>query len=131
MDKNCKHIEAGGFIARIMGKIYATIIQAILLYGSESWVKTAAKMRKLMSSHNRAARHMTRIHISKVREDRWEYQDMKEVLEECGLEPIENYIVRRRNTLWKYPSTNKRRLMRIIEGCSVPAQNVTKVLWWR
>ena len=43
---------------KIMGSFYQAIIQAVLLYGSESWVISENNLRKLRSFHNKCARHI-------------------------------------------------------------------------
>ena len=55
---------------------------------------------------------------------------MDKLMEKCEVEPIQNYIERRRNKLWQYLENNKRDLMEVSKNTSVPAQNVSKVLWW-
>ena len=82
----------------------------MLLYGSDSWVVTERDWKRLRSFHKRAIRHMTGEHIRK-RGERWEYPDMINLQKKCGLFSIEEYVERRRGTLWEYLEANRKRLM--------------------
>ena len=66
MAKILKHEGAN---ARVMAKFYIATIQAILLYGSKSWVLTKKNLQKLNSFHLRAIQHMTGEHIRKKQDD--------------------------------------------------------------
>ena len=125
-----KILKHEGASAKIMAKFYMATIQAILLYGAESWVLTQANLRKLNSFHLRAVRHMTGEHIRKNRDATWEYPIHSELLTICGLEPIEEYIARRRDTLRAYLVNNKRGLMDKATRTKVPARHSSKILWW-
>ncbi len=46
-----------------MASVYKAVVQAVLLYGSESWVLTLAMEKKLQSFHRRCARFITGQHI--------------------------------------------------------------------
>ena len=67
-----------GASAKCMARFYLTIVQAVLLYGAESWVINRRDMNKLESFHNRVARYLTNKHIKKIDEDHWEYPDHEE-----------------------------------------------------
>ena len=114
-----------------MSKFYLTIVQAVLLYGAGSWVVTKRSLGKLQRFHKRALRHMTGRHIVKDGEGNWTYPDHRELLEKCGLLPIEVYIARRRGTVRKYFETYKKDLLDEVERLGPPARDPHKVLWWR
>jgi hypothetical protein len=46
-----------------MTSIYKAILQAVLLYGAESWVITTGMQQKLESFHHRCSRYITGQHI--------------------------------------------------------------------
>ena len=125
-----KILKSKGANAKIMGKFYKAVIQAVLLYGAESWVLTKESTRKLNSFHLRAVRHMSGQHIKKVGDNKWEYPRHEELLTKCGLEEITNYIERRRTTLRNYLQNNKRDLLHEAAQTQKPARHVTKILWW-
>ena len=64
-----KILKQEGANSVCMGKFYLAIVQALLLYGSESRVISAKNLKKLESFHKRAVRHMTGQHIRKKGED--------------------------------------------------------------
>ena len=74
------------------------IVLKVLLYGSESWVLTDHIKRKLNSFHNRCARFITGRHITKV-DDQWHYPETKQTLELAHVLPVEDYIIKRKNTI--------------------------------
>ena len=51
---NCvaKILKTEGANAKCMAKFYITIVQAVLLYGADSWVVTKRDMNKLQSFHH-------------------------------------------------------------------------------
>ena len=90
-----------------MGKIYLAVVQAVLLYGADSWIVSTRNMQLLRSFHHRAARYMTGQHIKKQGDGTWEYPDHDSLLRKCGLFPMKTYIERRRGTLRKYLEETK------------------------
>ena len=58
-------LKREGANAVCMGRFYLTIVQAVLLYGADSWAIEERNMRKLESFHNRAIRYITGKHIQK------------------------------------------------------------------
>ena len=63
-----KILKREGADAVCMARFYLTVVQAVLLYGADSWVVTDKDMLKLKSFHQRAIRHMTGAHIQKLNE---------------------------------------------------------------
>ena len=53
---------------------------------------------------------------------------MDELMEKYEVEPIQNYIERRKNKIWQYLENSARDLMESARFSSVSAQNVSKVL---
>ena len=125
-----KVLKREGANAKCMAKFYLAVVQALLLYGAESWTISKRNLKKLESFHMRAIRHMTGSHIRCVN-DEWEYPNHERLLKKCGLFPIETYIERRRGTLWKYLREHRKELMEEAEGVKGHCKNVMKVLWWK
>ncbi len=75
-------------------QFYQAIIQAILLYGSKtSWVISRTALARLEGFHIRAAYQMA--HKNKPRRgpwNEWVYPWSEDVLKECGMKTIEEYI---------------------------------------
>ena len=97
-------LKREGADARTMAKFYLTIVQAVLLYGSESWCISQKDMNSLERFHKRSVRYITGKHIQKLGDGSWIYPNHDELFEKCNLKPINEYIKRRRETLkfiWK------------------------------
>jgi len=123
-------LKREGANAVCMGRFYLTIVQAVLLYGADSWAVEKRDLKRLESFHNRAARYMTGKHIKK-RGEVWEYPKHDELLKEAKLLPISKYIERRRGTLRKYLEENRKPLMEEARDITQHCYHANKVLWWR
>ena len=77
----------------------------------------------------RAIRHMTNGHIRK-RGERWEYPDHVELQKKCGVVSIEEYVERRRGTLWGYLNSQRKELMEEAMAAERHSRDVNKILWW-
>ena len=89
---------------RVCGMFYKATVQAVLLYGSETWNLTPSAMKKLEGFHIRSAYRMARDNkpqCDPLTKD-WTYPLSKDVLEEVGLFTIEHYIEVRRQTICNY-----------------------------
>jgi 5'(3')-deoxyribonucleotidase len=112
---------------KIMSTFYKSIVQTILLYGSESWVLTQFIINKLNSFHHMCARHITGRHI-RLEEEVWIYPDTTITLQQANLLKIEKYIEKRRNKMKNYVHT-----LQIYEDCRVSRANsktARKLVWW-
>jgi acetyltransferase-like isoleucine patch superfamily enzyme len=76
---------------KIMSTFYKSIVQTILLYGSESWVLMQFIIDKLNSFHHMCARHITGRHI-RLEDDVWIYPNTRITLQQANLLTIEKYI---------------------------------------
>ena len=94
-----------GVPPRVMGYFYKTIVQAVLLYGSETWALSRRMLKLLESFHHHCARCLTGRHIRPITSPQgittWEYPDTATTLELAGLETMTTYIKRRRATIWR------------------------------
>ena len=114
---------------RVRGYFYKAILQAILLYGSESWVISEFKLKQLRSFHHRVARYITGRHIKQRPDGTYDCPPTAEVLEMAGLYPLETYIERRKQTIWQTVRTRP-----ILERCrnSTPLSTMgRKTTWWK
>jgi hypothetical protein len=75
-----------------MTSVYRTVIQAVLLYGSESWVLKQQMERSLESFHHKCARYIMGQHIQKNTDGTWTCPVSSEVLEKAHLLTIQTYI---------------------------------------
>ena len=118
-----------GLDCKVMGYFYKAIVQAVLLYGSESWTITEAILKQLRSFHARVARFICNRHIRPLPDGEWILPPTEEVLEECGLETIDEYIRRRRNTVNNFVSN--REIYDRCRGAGPVFGNPNQVVWWK
>ena len=90
--------------SRVCGMFYKAVVQAVLLYGSETWAITPSAMRCLKGFHFRAACRMAE--VNKPRKNHqtgsWVYPSREELFEEVGLYTIHEYIEKRRQSIATY-----------------------------
>jgi hypothetical protein len=84
---------------RVCGKFFKAIVQAVLLYGSETWVLSTASLKLLEGFSIRCAWRMAEENKPRREAGTWQYPPSKDVLEECGLRPIHEYVTARRATV--------------------------------
>ena len=91
---------------RVAAKFYKAVVQAVLLYGSETWVLSTTALASLEGFHIRAAYRMAVRHKPRRGPGHgWIYPKSKDVLEECGMSTLEEYITVRRQTIAVYVAT--------------------------
>ncbi len=84
-------------------QVLKAVVQSVLLYGSETWNLTKAVLAQLAGFHVRAAYKMARKYKPcKGLFGKWKYPSSKDVLKECGLHLVEEYIQTRRTTIAMY-----------------------------
>ena len=124
-------LKREGANAKTMAKFYMAIVQAVLLYGSDSWTISKGNWRRLESFHKQALRHMSGKHIQKNQDGTWSYPNHAALEKKCGLFDIKTYIKRRRGTLRKYLEEYRPELLERAMNTQPPARNANKVLWWK
>ena len=91
---------------RVCGIFYRATVQAVLLFGAETWDLLPADLRRLEGFHVRAAYRMSREHRpERTPNGRWQYPRTEAVLEEVGLKTVEEYVKVRRATIAQYVAT--------------------------
>jgi Reverse transcriptase (RNA-dependent DNA polymerase) len=113
---------------KTMAKFYMAIIQAVLLFGSETWALTKEMEGRLDAFHHRCARHLTQRHIRQKPDGTWDYPRSSEVLEEAGLKTIKEYIGSRKRNLMEFVST--REIYRQCTESKPLASDVNHKVWW-
>ena len=91
-----------GASSRAMGYFYKAIVQAILLYGSETWVPADRMLKLLNSFHHKCARHIAQDPIRLQPDGTWHTPRSHLVLEQCGLHSMADYIQRRKDTITSF-----------------------------
>jgi hypothetical protein len=78
----------------VAARFYQAIIQTILLYGSKLWVISWTAMAQLKGFHISAAYRMAKKNRPKRGPNReWIYPRSEDVLKECGMKTMEEYIL--------------------------------------
>jgi hypothetical protein len=95
----CKILSKEEANPKAMATVYKAVVQAVLLYGSESWVLSLTMEKKLQSFHRRCARYITGQHIRQNPDESWTCPSSSSVLLKAGLWSIQEYIQRRRSTV--------------------------------
>ena len=90
----------------IAAKFYKAVVQAVLLYGSKTWNLTKSALTRLERFHVCAAYKMARKHRPKRGLNGvWVYPKTADVLEECGMRTVAEYIQVRCQTIATYMAT--------------------------
>jgi hypothetical protein len=77
----------------MVAKFYKAVVQAILIYGSKMWVLLKPTLASLEGFHIRVAYCMAKNNKPRQGPNHgWIYTRSKDVLEECGLNTVEEYI---------------------------------------
>jgi hypothetical protein len=115
---------------KVVVSVYRTIIQALLLYGSETWVYNKKTLQRLEVFHRRCARFLTGQYIRQEPNGEWIYPRTKEVLEKAGLESIETYIQKRKEQVAKYLGPQSKAIIDITNSQNIEV-NMETVCWWK
>jgi hypothetical protein len=104
------------------------VVQAVLLYGSKTWVLSSTALARLEGFYIHAAYRIAK--ESKPRRGpghRWVYPKSEDVLEECGLKTIVEYIDVRPQTIAEYVATHP-----ILDKCvqGKRKQGAIPRRWW-
>jgi hypothetical protein len=113
---------------KVSAMFYKAAVQAVLLYGCETWSITSRMLDVLDSFHHRVARKLTRRFPYYLRlADLWVYPSISDTLEQAGMLTIQEYISRRRQYIIPYSKTRP-----ILTAClqagrgSIPNRR----FWW-
>jgi len=91
-----------GMKPRAISYFYKVIVQAILLYGLETWVVSDSHLKQFRSFHSRVGRHLTGRHIRQLEDGSWFCPPTVDILEDASLQTIDEYIRHRRQTVWSF-----------------------------
>lgn len=114
---------------KTMATIYKAVVQAVLLYGAESWVLSLAMEKKLNSFHHRCARYITGQHIRQNPDESWTCPSSEYVLIKAGLWTIKEYVRRRRSTVRR--DIVAKFIYRKCEASQPLASNPNQLVWWK
>jgi len=92
-------LRAENATARTCGMFYKATVQAILLFGSETWSLSPTSVERLEGFHIRAAWRMSGMRPERKAKGSWSYSGSKDVFEAAGLQTIAHYMDVRRQTV--------------------------------
>ncbi len=84
------------------GMFYKAAVQAVLLYGSETWSLSPSSMKRLEGFHICAAWRMSGKRPEGNVDGSWAYPRSEDVLEAVGMKPIAHYVAIRRQTITNF-----------------------------
>jgi len=113
---------------RVAGMFYKAVVQAVLLYGSESWNLTATSLKVLEGFHLRAAWRLAIVNRPRKVGDSWVYPKTEDVLEEVGLYSVEHYIRVRRDTIASHIAT--RPIFGLCRAARRRRGSASRQFWW-
>ena len=90
---------------RVSGMFFSTVVQVVLLFGSETWVMTPCMEHALGSFQHRVAQRITGRHPRRHEEGGWDYPPLVTAMEEAFFEEIGVYILKRQNKFAQYIAT--------------------------
>ena len=82
---------------RISGIFFNTVVHAVLILGSWTWVLTLRMGQNLGSFQQKFARRITGRHPRIREEGGWEYTPLEAEIKEAGFKEIGVYILKRQN----------------------------------
>ena len=91
-----------GSDARTLGRIYVTVVQAVMIYGSETWVITPYIGRVLGGFHHRVACRLTGRQPWRGQGGGWVYLLLEDAIAEAGLMEVDTYVSRLQNTVAQF-----------------------------
>ena len=88
-----------------MGGLYVVVVQAVLLFGSETWLMIPRLEKAIDGFYQRAVWRMAGMGPKRQQGGTWVYTPIGAALAMVGLEDIGLYIARRQNTVAQYIAT--------------------------
>ena len=89
----------------VSGNFYKAVAQAVLLFGTETWVLTQMMEMDLEIVQSMFARRLTGNQPRRWTYGSWDHPPLEEALGEAGLEGIRNSVTRRQNKVAQYIAT--------------------------
>jgi hypothetical protein len=114
----------------VMGCYYLAVVQAKLLFGSETWVLSPCLTWWLESFHNRCAPAIALCPIQCHADGTWEYPPMDEVLAACALSLISTYIARCKTRLLNHYANAESQLYNKCVASTPVRSGALCQMWW-
>ncbi len=85
-------LQAENATPKTCGMFYKATVQAVLLYGSETWSLSPSSMKRLEGFHICAAWQMSGKQPERNKDGSWAYPRLEDVLKAVGLKSIAHYM---------------------------------------
>ncbi len=95
-------LQAENATPKMYGMFYKATVQAVLLYGSETWSLSPLSMKCLEGFHIRAEWRMSSKRPERNKDGSWTYPCLEDVLKAVGLKSIAHYVDVQRQTIANY-----------------------------
>ena len=117
-----------GASLRVSRFFFKAMVQAVLLFGSETWVVTPPMDKALGGFQAQLARRLRRWILRRTPYGKWIYTSAATAQEEAGLLTMEDYIRRSQKTVAQYIAT--RSLLYLCEGSERALGARLGIRWW-
>ncbi len=121
-------LRAENAAAGTCGMFYKATMQAILLFGSETWSLSPTSMKRLEGFHIHAAWRMSGLRPERKANGSWSYPRSKDVLEAAGLQTIAHYMDVRRQTVANF--IVNRPIWELCAGAARRRGSPIRPFWW-
>ena len=89
----------GGENIRVSGMFFKAVMQSLILFGLETWVMTHHMGRALVGFQLRVAQLITGKQPLRLLNGSWEYPPLDMVMQEAVFEEMDEYVLKRHNTV--------------------------------
>jgi len=113
---------------KVCGVFYKATVQAVLLFGSETWRLSPVSLKSLEGFHIRAARRMAGMQPNRTPDGTWTYPNSQDVLKAVGLKTISEYIAVRRETIARF--IVDRPIFALCRDGERRRGSATRTFWW-
>ncbi len=113
---------------RMCGMFYKATVQAVVLYGSETWSLSPSSLKGLEGFHIWAAWRMSGLWPEKKPNGSWTYPCLKDVLKAAGLETISHYMDVRQQTVANF--IVNRPIFELCAGAVRKRGSPVRPFWW-
>jgi hypothetical protein len=107
---------------------YKATVQAMLLYGSETWSLSPLSMKRLEGFHIRAVWRMSGKRSEQNVDGSWTYPGSEDVLEAVGMKPITHYVAVRRQTIANFIVNQP--ILELCVGAVRKRGSPVRPFWW-
>ena len=94
-----KMLQREGAEPNVSEKFYCVVIQAVLLFGAETWVMLAPMAQSLEGVHVGFLRQVKNLKAKRLRDGSWRKVAVEKVLQGTGTQPLQTYLDRRQTTV--------------------------------